>query len=80
MQEPLHAHEVLNLVVNNPGKFTVDTLKEEVNTQFGSEARFTNCSGYIFDVDRLLQFLSSRGKIEINESGIDPVRHNICQH
>lgn len=80
MHEPLHAHEVLNLVVNNPGKFTVDSLKEEVNNRFGSEAQFTNCSGYLFDFDQLLQFLTSRGKIEIQESGIVPVRHNICQH
>ena len=80
MNEPYHAHEVLNLIVNDAGTFTIDSLKEKVHTQFGSDARFTNCFGYLFDVDQLVQFLIQRGKIELHGGQISPVRQNICQH
>lgn len=76
----LHAHEVLNLVQEHPGKYTVDTLKSEVIQKFGTDVRFNNCHGYLFNFDELIYFFQNRRKIQILENAIHPVPENICQH
>jgi len=78
--QPYHAHEVLNLIVNNPGKFSVQTLQDTVNQHMGPDAVFTNCSGRVFDTTQLVQFLTSRGKIILRDSKIFPVTDRICTH
>ncbi|MFQ6605478.1 MAG: YecH family metal-binding protein [Fidelibacterota bacterium] len=80
MTQPLHAHAILDLIVQNPGGFTPESLRDEIEKRFGPEIRFTNCSGRLFDTTQILQFFTARQKIVINDNHIFPVRQNICNH
>ena len=75
----IHAHEILKLIGSNERKFTKATLEDAVNESFGVDAKFTNCSGNVYNYDEIFQFFINRNKLQINEdSSLMLQRQNIC--
>jgi len=56
-------HEVLDLITARGGSCPLDTLRADAATRFGPAALFGNCHGDRFDLDGVLEFLASVGKI-----------------
>ena len=60
----IYGHEVLNLLVELGGAAPVETLRSAAIKAFGPEAVYCNCHGGRFNFDQLMEFFSSRGKVE----------------
>jgi probable metal-binding protein len=56
-------HEILDLVAARQGRCTLDQLKADAARVFGPGAIFGNCHGDRFDIDGLVEFLASKGKL-----------------
>lgn len=63
-EQGIYGHEVLNLLMEFGGSTTVETLRNAAAETFGPEAVYCNCHGGRFDFDQLMEFFSSRGKVE----------------
>ncbi|MBL0210915.1 MAG: DUF2492 family protein [Holophagaceae bacterium] len=57
-------HDVLNLLLELGGAATIDTLRSAAAETFGPDAVYCNCHGGRFDFDQLMEFFSTRGKVE----------------
>jgi probable metal-binding protein len=55
-------HEILDLVAAR-GRCTLAELKSDAARVFGAGAVFGNCHGDRFDIDGLVEFLASKGKL-----------------
>ncbi|MBL0312427.1 MAG: DUF2492 family protein [Holophagaceae bacterium] len=64
-EQGIYGHEVLNLLVGFGGTTTVEALRHASTDAFGTDAVFCNCHGGRFDFDQLMEFFSTRGKVEI---------------
>jgi probable metal-binding protein len=58
-------HEVLEILAARGGSLPVAELKGVAAELFGAEAVYGNCHGDRFDIDGLLGFLSSAGKLAL---------------
>ncbi len=76
----IHAHEILHLLLAAPRKPSHSELQSQVESRFGTGARFTNCTGQAYTFDQMIAFLASRGKIVISPDGITARREEICEH
>ncbi len=76
----IHAHEILNLLLEVPRALPRVELQEQVEDRFGTGVRFTNCTGNSYDFDQIIAFLASRGKIVLAPDGITVRREEICDH
>ena len=76
----VHAHEVLHLIVGAETSWTVESLRSEVETRFGPDARFESCSARDMDFDQLLQFLLQRRKIAVIDGAVTADPAKICSH
>ena len=56
-------HEVLDLVVANGGRCSLDELRASAAARFGPHVVFSNCHGDRFDFEGLVEFLSGKGKL-----------------
>jgi probable metal-binding protein len=66
----IYGHEVLNLLVELGGAAPVETLRSAALEAFGPEAVYCNCHGGRFNFDQLMEFFSSRGKVEIDGQSV----------
>jgi len=73
----VHVHDVLNWIREKQEPVSV----EEIKTTFGTENRFTNCKEDNFSIDQIIQFMISRGKVEILPDGsISALDIPPCEH
>lgn len=70
-EQGIYGHEVLNLLVDFGGATTVEILRGAAAKAFGPDAVFCNCHGSTFNFDQLMEFFSSRGKVETDG-------HKVC--
>lgn len=80
MSEPLYGHDLLSLVVARGGACSLEQLRADAAGVFGSEATFCNCGGDTFDLEGVLGFLASKGKIAITGDRIVLGNKPACQH
>jgi len=80
MNNEIHGHDVLNMMIASGKTFTRDTLQKEIEQKFGANARFYTCSAANMSAAELISFLESRGKFQtINgQFTTDPTK--ICSH
>lgn len=64
-EQGIYGHEVLNLLVELGGAAPLDLFRKATVEAFGPEAVFCNCHGGRFNFEQLMDFFSSRGKVEI---------------
>ena len=58
-------HEILGILADRGGRLPVAELKSAASTAFGAQAVYGNCHGDRFDLEGLLAFLASKGKLAL---------------
>jgi len=76
----IHGHEVLNMILNNEGHYTEETLLQAIEHKFGAEVRFCTCSGENMTAQALLAFLKDKGKFVISNGKLATSKDRICDH
>lgn len=78
MTDIIHAHNLLELLLQYDGGMTKDALLHEITNRFGEAVLFTNCTENTYTFDQILQFLASRDKIIVEGDTISVRKENIC--
>ncbi len=76
----VHAHDLLNILVQSGELLPVSSLKALAGKKFGAGAAFTNCTGNLYSFEEILEFLAARDKIEFVNGGITVKVERICDH
>ena len=80
MSNSIHGHEVMHLMLELGGPFTKDSLKQAIDSRFGTQARFHTCSAEGLDAEALIELLRERGKFVDSAEGFTTEAERICQH
>ncbi len=80
MDKVIHAHKLLNFLMDTEKKYTKEELKIAVSEKFGDGIKFTNCTGNIYSLNEILTFFEERNKIMVSEKGISVNKEEICSH
>ena len=80
MSEQIHGHAVMEMMLKKDQSFTRETLYEAIVEEFGAEARFHTCSEENMTINRLIDFLQSRGKFVEKGEGFNTSSEKICNH
>lgn len=80
MTESVHGHAVMEMMLEQSGGFTRDSLRAAIAARFGAEARFHTCSASDMDADALITFLEARGKFVASDDGFNTEASRICNH
>lgn len=78
MQESVHGHEVLRMMIEADRAFTRDSLQAEIAERFGEDARFHTCPSPDMRAGELIEFLETRSKFRSVEGGWRVDRDEIC--
>jgi len=79
MADSIHGHEVLRFMIASGKAYTRDSLKQEILTRYGGDARFHTCSASELTADDLIEFLNGRGKFLTESDGFRPDVSQICE-
>ena len=80
MTNPIHGHEVMQMMVESPETFTRASLKTAIDNRFGPDARFFTCSAENMTAEELIGFLAQKGKFIDREGGFSTSPEKICSH
>ena len=80
MEESIHGHEVMRMMVESGKQYSRTSLREEIENTFGQQARFHTCSAFEMTADDLIDFLEARGKFFNMDEGFTTDRSKICNH
>jgi probable metal-binding protein len=80
MKEPIHGHEVMDMMVTSGKTYTKESLRADIIARFGDEARFYTCSADNMTPDELIAFLQARGKFIEAGSGFTTDQDKLCSH
>jgi len=78
MNQSIHGHQVMEMMAESGKTYTKQTLKAEIATHFGEDARFHTCMGSDLTADQLLTFLASKGKLVESTQGISMPLEQRC--
>lgn len=76
----IHIHDILDIIYNSGKEYTIDSLKEEVINRYGNDINFMTCSDHKFGIEGMIDFMCSRGKIEVHGEKIFPAGASWCDH
>jgi probable metal-binding protein len=76
----IHIHDILDLIYTSGNTFTIDSLKDEVMKLYGRDVHFNSCADHRFGVEGMIEFMVSRGKINIQDDRIYPAGATYCDH
>ncbi|MGF1680866.1 YecH family metal-binding protein [Photobacterium minamisatsumaniensis] len=76
----IHAHTVLNMLLADDATYTIASLKQAVETEYGEEVRFHTCSQQDLTFDALLSFFLERRKVIQDGECIVANRERMCSH
>ena len=80
MQQQIHGHEVMQMMINHDGAFTRESLRAAISERFGEQARFYTCCAENMTAEELVEFLQSRGKFVPKGEGFSTTPDSICGH
>ena len=80
MEESIHGHEVLRMIMDSGVSYTKESLEKAIMDKFGAEARFHTCSAERMTAKDLVEFLESRGKFKPSDGGFTADPDKICDH
>ena len=80
MEQQVHGHEVMQMMVNGQGSYTRETLLRAIIDRFGESTRFYTCSAENMTATELIDFLESRGKFVESGNGFTTLANKICNH
>jgi probable metal-binding protein len=78
MQQSIHGHAVLRMMLSADRPFSRRDLLAAIADRFGTDARFHTCSAERMTATELVGFLEARGKLLIVENGWLVDRSRIC--
>lgn len=67
--EQIHGHDVIQALKSWPVNSSKADLIALVESKFGNESQFYNCSNDSMSAEQLLSFFEGKGKLKFNESG-----------
>ena len=76
----IHAHEVMQMMLELDEDFSRESLAHAINDRFGVGARFYSCSAVGMDINAVIDFLESRGKFVVRDDGFNTAQNKICGH
>jgi probable metal-binding protein len=76
----IHAHEVMQMMLELDEVFSRESLARAITARFGTDARFYSCSASGMEVGQVIAFLESRGKFIARETGFNTAKEKICSH
>ena len=68
----IHGHDIIDLVAAYPDGIRLSQLMETVTERYGRMATFHTSSAACMDLDGVLSFLESRGKLRITSGVVHP--------
>lgn len=80
MPNVLHAHGLLELLMESDGPVSREALREMVSERFGNDIYFTNCTRQLYTFDQMMEFLETREKIAVENGSLAVQTHNVCEH
>jgi probable metal-binding protein len=80
MSEPLFGHDLLSLLVEKGGTCRMEDLRASSTVAHGASAVYCNCHGDTFDFDGVVAFLSSKGKVRVEDGLVSLGTVQACQH
>jgi len=80
MSEPVHGHEVMQMMIEAGASYTRDSLRAAIVARFGEDTRFFTCSADNMTPDELMDFLEARGKFIDKDDGFATDESKICNH
>ncbi len=80
MAEQIHGHEVMEMMIESGQTYTKESLKSEIISKFGEDARFFTCSAENMSAQEIIDFLETKGKFVSQEDGFKTDVDNICNH
>lgn len=78
MNQSIHGHQVMEMMAGSGKTYTKQTLKAEIATNFGENARFHTCMSSDLSADQLIAFLASKGKFIESTEGISMQEDSLC--
>jgi probable metal-binding protein len=78
--QPIHGHEVIQLLHAANPPLTRNALHAEVTRRWGESARFYTCSAEDLTLDDLLAFLAQRGKLVEQRGLLIMDMSQVCNH
>jgi probable metal-binding protein len=76
----IHAHEVMQMMLEQDEVFSRESLTQAIIERFGAAAKFCSCSASGMEVDAVIDFLESRGKFVARDDGFNTAQDKICNH
>lgn len=80
MDNQIHGHEVLEMMVSSETAYSKESLVSAIEEKFGPEARFHTCSEEGMTAMQLVEFLESKGKFVGSEKSFSTRKEKICNH
>ncbi len=80
MNDSIHGHDVMRMMVEAGRSFTESELEEAIVRKFGGQARFHTCSASEMTPKELIGFLKMRNKFIISDNAMGMNPDNICDH
>ena len=80
MSNPVHGHDVMNMMLDNGQSYTKDSLCADIVARFGAETRFYTCSAENMTAAELVDFLAAQGKFVEVGAGFITEADKICDH
>ncbi|MCX6548523.1 MAG: DUF2492 family protein [Acidobacteria bacterium] len=80
MSEPLFGHDLLGLLLEKGGACPVEDLRAASVAAHGPAAVYCTCGGDSFDIDGVLGFLGSKGKVTVQNGTVSLGMAPACQH
>jgi probable metal-binding protein len=76
----IHGHEVLQMMLDSGKTYTKASLVHDIIQRFGGEARYHTCSAEDMAAGQLVEFLDSRGKLVLQDGGLQTSASLMCNH
>lgn len=80
MHKEIHAHAVLEMLIEFERSLTKSELVEAVEIRFGIDTRYYTCSKSGMTALELVDFLESKKKFNTSENGFSTDPSKICHH
>lgn len=80
MPGSIHGHAVMEMMLEQGGSFSRQSLCEAIVARFGEDARFHTCNAADLDAEALVSLLAARGKFVETGEGFNTTPDHVCNH
>ena len=73
-------YKLFNMMLESDESFNRESLAQAIIERFGANTTFCSCSASGMDVEKVIDFLESRGKFVARDDGFNTAQDKICNH